>query len=315
MNQFYYCTDGVTVHGPVTKITLEQLLASGAITRETPTIPSGETAWHVAANYIQIELDPASTPVAPHPPETPSPTTLNVDIVRKSVEVSEQTPKRNKINKDEEDNSTEPEALTRAEMLREIKTDLKSLWETQFESILSRIRNKPLDKEFEMTRKQSRDIYERMEKNCILYWRKSGVLEDWIEDLLWKDGDFIADVRHKLKGGTASEKCEDAEKWLQEADLASESACYCFIANGDYLYIGQATDLWSRIKDRVYYGDASHLRILIPKNKRWLNKLERLLILHHTPRENAKPGVLGNNAVDDTLEFIRREVKELVTDL
>lgn len=56
------------------------------------------------------------------------------------------------------------------------------------------------------------------------------------------------------------------------------------------------------------------IRIIVPKYKRQLNQLERLLILAHKPTENGTVGIVGKTPVDDCLEFIRGEIKELVTD-
>jgi hypothetical protein len=38
------------------------------------------------------------------------------------------------------------------------------------------------------------------------------------------------------------------------------------------------------------------------------------LILAHQPSENSTSGVIGKTPVDDCLDFIRGEIKELVTD-
>lgn len=310
MGEFFYCVDGVTVSGPIGESALLQLLTNKTISEETSVIRSGEKDWRVAKDYLStLRVAPIHAPAPP--PTTPeAAVVIDVQAIKKADGEVETQTRDKKI-------ASEPEAdsVTKGEMLRAIRTDLKLLWETQLESIMSRVRNVPLDKEYETTRKQAKDIYERIEKTCIAYWQKSGVLEDWIDSLIWRNEDFTADLKRKLKGETAIERLEDASKWLRQAGLSEEAGCYCFLSGKEYLYIGQGKSLGNRLADRVHFGDATHLRILIPKNKRWLNKLERLLILNYEPRLNERPGALGNNPVDDTLEFIRNEIRELVTDV
>jgi hypothetical protein len=54
--------------------------------------------------------------------------------------------------------------------------------------------------------------------------------------------------------------------------------------------------------------------VLVPKYKTQIGKMERMLILLYEPEENRNAGDSGKNPVDDCLNFIRNEVKELLTD-
>jgi hypothetical protein len=45
-----------------------------------------------------------------------------------------------------------------------------------------------------------------------------------------------------------------------------------------------------------------------------LPRRAQLLILAHHPSENGTAGVIGKTPVDECLEFVRGEIKELVTD-
>lgn len=99
--------------------------------------------------------------------------------------------------------------------------------------------------------------------------------------------------------------------------LAELAGCYCFKNGLEYIYIGQAGVLRDRIKQRekkTYFTYANAVRIIIPKYKRQLNQLERLLILAHKPTEKSTSEIAGKTPVDECLDFIRGEIKELITD-
>ena len=81
--------------------------------------------------------------------------------------------------------------------------------------------------------------------------------------------------------------------------------------------MGQARDLGARLKQheqKTFFTRADRFRVVVPQNKRMLNKLERLVILNRQPTENRSPGVARNNPADDCLDFIKKEVKELISD-
>jgi hypothetical protein len=213
----------------------------------------------------------------------------------------------------EDEEELKKQRVTRHQLLRDIRAELDSLWESQRESIIARVKCEPLDKVYEATRKRNREIFKAIEENAIEYWRRSGLLAHWIGELTWREHDFT----FKLRGKTESEKYDSLQNWLDETRLAGLTGCYCFKNGRDYIYIGQAAVLRDRIKQhekKVYFTYSTAVRIIIPKHKRRLNQLERLLILAHKPGDNSSSGISGKNPVDDCLEFIRGEIKELVTD-
>jgi len=168
-------------------------------------------------------------------------------------------------------------------------------------------------KEFEATRRRDREIYRIIEDNAMEDWRRSGLLTYWIRELTWREHDFT----YRLRGKTEADKYTGLQNWMEESRLAELAGCYCFKNGREYLYIGQAGVLRDRVKQhekKTYFTYANAVRVIIPKNKRQLNQLERLLILAHCPNENGNGGVTGKTPVDDCLEFIRGEIKELITD-
>lgn len=213
----------------------------------------------------------------------------------------------------EEDEAVRQHRTTQHQLLRQIRSELDALWEAQRESIISRIRFEQLDKGFEATRKRNREIFRFIEENALEYWRRSGLLTACIRDLTWREHDFTV----RLRGKNESDKYAYLQSWLEETRLASLSGCYCFKSGREYIYVGQANILKDRIKQhekKTYFTYASSVRIIIPRNKRQLNQLERLLILTHQPTGNGTSGIAGRTPIDDCLDFIKGEIKELVTD-
>ena len=131
--------------------------------------------------------------------------------------------------------------------------------------------------------------------------------------MTWRDHDFT----YRLRGKSEADKYANLQVWLEDTRLAELAACYCFKNGREYIYIGQAGVLRDRIKQhekKTYFTYSNAVRIIVPKYKRQLNQLERLLILAHHPSENGTVGIVGKTPVDECLEFIRGEIKELVTD-
>jgi hypothetical protein len=131
--------------------------------------------------------------------------------------------------------------------------------------------------------------------------------------MTWREHDFT----YRLRGKAEADKYANLQAWLEESRLAELAGCYCFKNGREYIYIGQGGVLRDRIKQhekKTYFTYANAVRIIIPRYKRQLNQLERLLILAHHPSENGTAGITGKTPVDDCLEFIRGEIKELITD-
>jgi len=204
--------------------------------------------------------------------------------------------------------------LTRHQLLRIVRKDLDALWECQREAIIAAIRDQELDEVYQSTQRQNKDIYKRIEEAAIDYWRISGLLRKWIGDLTWQDADFS----RRLRGKNEFERYADLQQWLEDKQVAEYSGCYCFKVGKKYTYVGRATVLRDRLKQyeksKYFLLDDITVRVLVPKYKTQIGKMERMLILLHEPEENKNSGDSGKNPVDDCLNFIRSEVKELLTD-
>jgi hypothetical protein len=184
--------------------------------------------------------------------------------------------------------------------------------------LISHISGNDLDPSFETTRKQAKIIKDRVKNSCLLYWTKTNAYSCWIEELVWKD----CDIQRRLRGTGCEEKYEDAREWLTNAKLIDEAGCYCFKNGKEYLYIGKAgtgdSNLGRRLRDHrrsVYFEHATHLRIIIPRYKMWISKLERLLLLNHPNAQyNDATPTMGSNPADDTLELLLSEMDDLLKD-
>ena len=327
MDEYFYCKD-YEVLGPHSLRELQELYALAIIDSHTMVMRKGEKDWQLFSSFCDVnapecqplELDEsyytaftasaqtASNGHSHHEQEAAEPQADQTQVV--TIEASEE--QRESIR--EEDETLRQQRTTQHQLLRQIRADLDALWEAQRESIISRIRSEPLDKKYEATRRKNRELYCEIEQSAIEYWRRSGLLTAWIREFTWREHDFTV----KLKGKTETDKYLNLQSWLEEGKLADLAGCYGFKNGRDYIYIGQATILRDRIKQhekKTYFTYASSVRIVIPKYKRQLNQLERMLILAHQPTENGTAGIAGKTPLDDCLAFIRGEIKELVTDI
>ena len=203
--------------------------------------------------------------------------------------------------------------------IRSIRALFNDLWEAQRESIIARIKNEELDDHYEKKRKEHLEIKARIEELVLEYWRRGGVLDDWIKDLVWegKNGER-GDYLKKLKQGDLHGNFERAMKWMEESGLGELSGVYSFRNGKKRIYIGQSDNLGRRLKQhegQFFWGEATHLRILIPKHKASTMRLERLMILRHQPERNRNDGnsKVGSEA-DEVLDFIVSEINDLLTD-
>jgi len=120
-----------------------------------------------------------------------------------------------------------------------------------------------------------------------------------------------------LEDGHEEEKFDELCRWLEKKGLADRAGCYCFTKGDEYLYIGKADVLINRIEQhekKTYFTYSNAIRVVIPRDKRKLEELERLLILAHPTWENQKAGTRGGTPLDDLLRFLEREVEELIED-
>ncbi len=326
MEEFYYY-DGREVIGPHSLPELQEMYAMAVISNQTPVLRQGDKDWYTLGQFCDLnapecqplDLDesyynPYATALeqfaAPQSsvlealPDAPSDQTHTSTII---------ATEEHRESLREEDEELRQQRTTQHQLLRHIRLELDALWEAQRESIIARIRFEQLDKKYESTRKRSRDIFRIVEENAIEYWRRSGLLTACIRELTWKEHDFSV----RLRGKNESEKYQYLQRWLEDSRIADLSGCYCFKNGKEYIYIGQAGVLRDRLKQhekKTYFTYATSARIVIPKYARRLNQLERLLILAHQPTENGNNGMAGKTPIDECLDFIRGEIKELVTD-
>lgn len=292
MKEYYCCADGVNVVGPHSVEELSEMIREGVLAKESFAARAGDQQW-VPVMTIGIVLDAPKV----EEEERHSLTPLSEEQVESLKEAEEEIVASRK---------------TKHGLIRDIRGELDRLWAAQREAIISRIKCHDLDTEFQATRKQHKDIFSKIETDVLDYWRKTGVLNQWVQDMTWNN----MDLTFKLKG-TEEEKFEQVNKFLVEKRLSDLPGVYCFKDGKDYIYVGQGKQLGARIKaheQKVFFSAANSFRIVVPQNKRFLNSLERLIILDRQPRENRSPGPVRGNPADECLEFIRREIKELITD-
>jgi hypothetical protein len=296
---YFYSTDG-TVNGPHSVHEIAELVTEGAVQLEHHLICSGDPDWKTVRDFKEV--------IASIEARKPKEDDGSVDPTSTLVSTEEE-----KAEAREEQETLGTKRLTRHSMLRQIRAGLDQLWEAQREAIIARIKDDDLDVEYESTRKQHKAIYQSIEETVVQFWRADGILAAWIKDMTWNDADFTL----KFKGKNESDKFDELIVWLTSKNLLSLPAIYCFISGKEYVYVGQARDLGARLKQheqKTFFTRADRFRVVIPQNKRMLNKLERLVILNRQPSENRSPGVSRNNPADDCLDFIKKEVKELISD-
>lgn len=200
--------------------------------------------------------------------------------------------------------------------LSQIRLILDSMWERQREKIISSIKNKEPHVSLAMTRKDLEAIKEKTHHHTLEFWKKSGVILEWIKELTWGEPNELGDYYFKFTDADPEKRMAEAEQKLCRCEVDDIAGCYCFLAGDKYLYIGmtEKQDLCSRLlsghKDKIFWKEADSMRILIPKNSRQTKRLERLLILRYNPVYNDSPGQ-KSSAADDCLELIETELAEL----
>jgi hypothetical protein len=300
-NKAYFYSVSGTVEGPHSPSEIVDLLIEGSLSHAAHLIKAGDPDWKTIADFPDV-LGMFEQRKNPKEDMTGGPASTISSTAEERAEA------------DDEKEELKTRRKSRHGMLRIIRASLDQLWDAQREAIISRIKDDDLDVEYESTRKSHKSIYQTIEQNVIEYWRTDGILSAWTRDLTWNDADFT--LKFKSKDDEAA-KFEEAMTWLSSKSLAGLPAVYCFICGKEYIYIGQAKDIGARLKQheqKTFFTRADRFRVVIPQNKKMLNKLERLLILNRQPTENRSPGVCKNNPADDCMEFIRREIKELISD-
>lgn len=316
MDEYYYGDKEGKPQGPHNASEIHELLKEGQLTPETLIWRPGDQAWqemHSLPEFSQIQSEPQKCDHENSVISKALKEELPAPDERPQVVATSQTAE-DKAEVKEEAEEEEEKRLTRHQLLRIVRKDLDALWECQREAIIAAIRDQELDETYQSTRRQNKDIYKRIEEAAISYWRISGLLRKWIGDLTWQDADFS----RRLRGKNEFERYADLQQWLEDKQVAEYSGCYCFKVGKKYTYVGRATVLRERLKQyeksKYFLIEDITVRVIVPKYKTQIGKMERMLILLHEPEENKNTGDSGKNPVDDCLNFIRSEVKELLTD-
>jgi hypothetical protein len=201
------------------------------------------------------------------------------------------------------------------ERLGKVRQVFDAVWAKQRERVVAMVKNREPDDNLTITAKEHKALKEQLNNLVIEYWRKSGVLIEWIKEITWGDPSEMGDCYFKLEGTDMDKKLEEAGKILEEKGFHDEPGCYCFMENDKYVYIGMTTEsLKERItighKNKFFWEQTNGIRILIPKNAKQCKKLERLLIMAYEPKINDSDGH-KSSAADDCLEIIEKELEEL----
>jgi hypothetical protein len=307
----YYYADNQKPQGPHTLGEIHDLQKDGIIDGETLIWRPGDTEWTKFSQlpeFIEQAVSTEEGVIAKALKETehaPDSADAQKPIVEHSVEDAAE--------KKEEEAEEKVKRVSRHQLLRNIRKDLDALWDCQREALIAAVKDEELAEVYQATRKQNKEIYKRIEETTILFWRSSGVLRRWVEAYTWNDADFT----RKLRGKSEAEKYDDLQQWLEDKEISGLTGCYCFKKEKQYIYVGRAECLSERIKQhrqKFFFTYADSVRIIIPKYKTQVGKLERLLILQHDPTENGNLGESGRNPADNCFDFIKAEIQQLLVD-
>jgi len=316
MEEYYYSDGTEKPKGPHNASEIRELWHEKVITSSTPIWRPGDPAWQ------ELQKLPEYKEICGEAPKCDHENTVISKALKEEAPAPDEKPQivttsqtaEDKAEVKEEVEEDEAKKLTRHQLLRTVRKDLDALWECQREAIISAIKDEELDESYQATWKQNKDIYKDIEDAALNYWRISGLLRKWVGDLTWQDADFS----RRLRGKNEFERYSDLQQWLEDKQVAEYSGCYCIKSAKEYTYVGRATVLRDRFKQyeksKYFLLPDLTVRIIIPKYKTQIGKMERMLILLHEPDENRNTGDTGKNPVDDCLNFIRNEVKELLTD-
>ena len=316
MEEYYY-NDGTTkAQGPHNLSEIRDLSQDGTLKPKSFVWRPGDPQWQ------ELKLLPEYKEIMEGSPHCDHERSVISKALKEEIPATGEKPQEVQVRQTAEDKEEAKEEVeeeeakrpTRHQLLRLIRKDLDALWDCQREAIIAAVKDSELEETYQATRKQNKDIYKRIEEAALTYWRSSGLLRRWIDDLTWQDADFT----RRLRGKNEFERYLDLQQWLEDRKVAEYSGCYSFRSGKKYVYVGRATALKDRMKQyeksKYFLLPELTVRVIIPKYKTQISKMERLLILLHQPEENRNTGDVGKNPVDDCLAFIRSEVKELLTD-
>ena len=305
---FYF--DGTNVVGPHAGGEISEMFHKGILNAETQVCTANDHGWKALKEFPHL--------TAQSKEKVRAVVAENKGAADQEVKAGATAPDEVSITQDD-DEDEDKNGDRRFTPIRSIRALFNDLWEAQRESIIARIKNEELDEQYEKKRKEHLEIKAKVEDLVLEYWRKGGVLDDWIKDLIWegKNGER-GDYLKKLKQGDLHGNFERAMKWLEESGLGELAGVYSFRNGMKRIYIGQSDNLDRRLKQhegQFFWGEATHLRILIPKHKASTMRLERLMILRHQPERNRNDGnsKVGSEA-DEVLDFIVSEINDLLTD-
>jgi hypothetical protein len=298
MDEYYYNDGTSKAQGPHNLSEIRDLLHEGTVKPESLVWSSKDHQWQ------ELKLLPEYQEIIVAAPHCDHESTVIAKALREEIPAATEEPQvvsatqtpEDKAEVKEEFDEEEAKKVTRHQLIRTVRKDLDALWECQREAIISAIKDVELDEPYQATRKQNKDIYKEIEAAALNYWR----------------------ISRRLRGKNEFERYADLHQWLEDKGVAEYSGCYCFKSAKKYAYVGRAIVLRDRFKQyeksKYFLLPDLTVRIIIPKYKTQIGKMERMLILLHEPEENRNSGDSGKNPVDDCLNFIRNEVKELLTD-
>ena len=312
----YFYFDGTNVVGSHTSREMSELYHAKVINEQTQICTANDHGWKPLSDFPQLmaERAKATRLVTANEPAQAG----DSQEVKAGVDAGEDVTMNKPGQKDEDDDEGD-DIARRFTPIKSVRSLLNDLWEAQRESIIAHIKNEELDDRYEKKRKEHLEIKERVRDTVLEYWRRSGVLDDWINDLIWKgkNGEW-GDYLKKLKVGDIHGNFERVMTWLDDSDLGKLAGVYSFRNGKKRIYIGQSANLKKRMKDhegQYFWGEATHLRILIPQHMASREKLERLMILRHQPEDNGNKGIASSGSrADEVLDFILKEINELLTD-
>jgi len=178
---FYF--DGTNVVGPHTSGELSELYHGKILTPETQVCTSNDHGWKPlsAFPHLLAERVKATRLVTANEPAEAG----DVQEVKAGADAGEDVTMGKPGQKDEDEDG-EDDVAKRFTPIKSIRSLLNDLWEAQRESIIAQVKNEELDERYEKKRKEHLEIKEKVRDMVLEYWRRSGVLDDWINDLIWK---------------------------------------------------------------------------------------------------------------------------------
>lgn len=309
----YYILKGEASDGPYTLTELQDLFLRKIIAAETPVGRAGEPHYQTLSSYCDL----SAIPLAPQSTVSPDvPDDLPAEDIQSIPSVARDENERESEREDQENEETE--SRTKHQLISTIGKQFNLFWECQREVIIARIKDADVNSaEFKDACQRRAEFRESIKKNALEYWRRSGVLKKWIDDLIWAEGDCT----HKLKGDDEFERFDDLMRWIQHKEVAQLNGCYCWKRGREYVYVGKARaetfeEKFEHYRKSKYLLTCDAVRVLVSKHKAATERLERMLIFLYRPppKENKREGDKGKtpSPVDKCWAYLDKELDQLM---